>query len=187
MKVCSVCSAIVSASHACTRSDCPNHASGVTDALLSNLEPGFTGKADHIIQSSLDSVSDATREAARKAFFSIVAFLAMVVFAVVLFFDNQQETPDIKNLQNEIVATDTASDAQVDASAAGATAAAAVDAAAEENNVETLRIEAASLHAECQSGNTTSCDREAQLSRKLKDSGMCLREVTRYIVDWRKC
>lgn len=179
MKVCAVCNEIVSADQGCARSDCPNQTEA-TGSVATKVSPGFTGKVDRVVQAGLDRAENAARDATRRTAFVVVAFLLLVGSIAIIIgpSNNKGRQEYMLGEQSQTVSPDSGKTTDVSLSA---------DADAYNTNIGKMGIEAASLHAECQSGDSASCDREVQLSKQLQASGMCLREITRYIVEWRKC
>lgn len=47
--------------------------------------------------------------------------------------------------------------------------------------------DAARLHAACQQGDDQACESEQELIPKLEEAGMCMKEITRYAVEWQPC
>lgn len=80
MKVCPVCSEMVSAGQGCDRSNCPVQSGTVVVAgSAATVEPGFTGRADRVIQASLDKAEGAARGATRR-----VASVLLLLFIFIL-------------------------------------------------------------------------------------------------------
>lgn len=87
MKVCPVCSEMVSAGQGCDRSDCPNQTQTTTDTAP-KVDPGFTGKADRFVQAGLDGAESVARETTRRAFFLMAGVFAAILFAVIFVMNN---------------------------------------------------------------------------------------------------
>lgn len=85
MKVCAVCSEIVSQKQGCDRSDCPNR--GVDNATAPPVpEVGLTGKADHAVQTGIDGLNKVSRETTRSVIFILIFILSLTVSLVALGF-----------------------------------------------------------------------------------------------------
>ena len=160
MKVCPACYEIVSDNQRCALPNCPNQEPVPTAAKLAKVVPGPTGKSDRVVQAGLDRAGDVARDATRRAAFAI-ATVFLFTLAIAAIGSHVWGGTD--------------------------SAAAAAEETSQDNNIDKIAMEAAFKHAECQSGDSQSCDREMQLARKLREAGMCLKEFSPYIVEWRKC
>lgn len=78
MRVCAVCNQILSAGEGCSRTGCPNLSSVATAGSNNEIQPGFTGRADRLIQRGQDRLAHFLRNLVRQALLGIM-FLGTVL------------------------------------------------------------------------------------------------------------
>lgn len=93
MKVCAVCHQILVVGQNCDRAECPNLTSLVADGLTKKIHPGFTGKADQMIQRGQDGAALLIRNLLRRALVGLI-FLATVAVLTLLILFLGSETED---------------------------------------------------------------------------------------------
>lgn len=84
MKVCAVCNEIKASGQGCARSDCPNQVVGKDDPEP-RVEPGYTGKADRIVQTGLDGLSSPARESTRKILLAVAGASILLAMSFLIY------------------------------------------------------------------------------------------------------